>query len=280
MASAASDVEHCAELLHQHDLDDWLATLFVPVEHRSAIRALYAFDVELRRVREVVSEPMPGELRLQWWREFIEGQERGGASGHPVAAELLRAIERYELPRPALVTLIDARTEDLYDDPPATMADLEGHLGETACALLRLSTIVLADGGDTGSPDAAGHGGVARGITRILQSFSADRRRGRIRIPVDLLERHGVDPKAAPDSRDKPSLRAAQLELAHSGRVHLGKALGLVPELPVAVRPAYLPLVLVEPTLARIERAGFGPHPAELPQWRRQWHLWRASRRW
>src|SRR6478672_9065725 len=101
MATAASDAEHCAELLHQHDLDDWLATLFVPVEHRSAIRALYAFDVELRRVRVMVSEPVPGELRLQWWRELIEGQERGGASGHPVAAELLRAIERYGLPRPA-----------------------------------------------------------------------------------------------------------------------------------------------------------------------------------
>jgi phytoene synthase len=280
MSDAPSDAEHCADLLHRHELDDWLATLFVPVQHRAAVRALYAFDVELRRVRDVVSEAPPGELRLQWWRDVVDGQERGGAAGHPVAAELLRAIHRYGLPRTPLLALIEARTQDLYDDPPPTMADLEGYFGETTSTLLRLATIVLADGGDFGSPDVAGHGGVARGIMQLLQRLPADRRRGRIGLPLDLLARHDLDHRATLDRNHEPALRAALRELVVSGKDHLARALRLVPDTPREVRPAFLPLALVGPMLARFERAGSVAIEVELPQWRRQWRLWRAARSW
>jgi phytoene synthase len=40
-----------------------------------------------------------------------------------------------------------------------------------------------------------------------------------------------------------------------------------------------LPVALARPTLDRMERRGYVPFkPAALPQWRRQWTLWRAAR--
>ena len=74
---------------------------------------------------------------------------------NPVAAALDDAIVRFRLPRQALVDLIDARAFDLYDDPMPTLADLEGYCGETSSSLIRLGSLILADGSDPGAADAA-----------------------------------------------------------------------------------------------------------------------------
>ena len=66
-----SNAAHCAALVREHDRDRYLATLFAPAETRDALFALYAFAAEIGRVRDVAREPMPGEIRLQWWRDAI-----------------------------------------------------------------------------------------------------------------------------------------------------------------------------------------------------------------
>jgi phytoene synthase len=58
---------------------------------------------------------------------------------------------------------------------------------------------------------------------------------------------------------------------------HLQQTRAMITAQPDTVGPAYLPLALVRPQLRRFTRAGFG-EGAGLPQWRRQWILWRASR--
>ena len=68
---------HCDQLLREHDLDRWLACLFAPWAKRRYLHALYAFNLEVARVREIVSDPMPGEIRDQWWREALVGEARG-----------------------------------------------------------------------------------------------------------------------------------------------------------------------------------------------------------
>ncbi|OYW56150.1 MAG: hypothetical protein B7Z30_12545 [Rhizobiales bacterium 12-68-15] len=108
---------HCETLARTHDRDRFLAALFAPPSLRRDLCTLYAFNLEVARVREVVREPMPGELRLQWWRDLIEGLGRGEVSGHPVAAALLDLLGRTDIPKGALLNLIEARTFDLYDDP-------------------------------------------------------------------------------------------------------------------------------------------------------------------
>jgi phytoene/squalene synthetase len=97
-------------------------------ETRRAWIALAAFNAEVSYVRDHVSQPLPGEIRLQWWRDVLTGEgqgSRGEAEANPVAAELLLAITRYDLPVETFVRLIDAHVFDVYDDPMPDMAALE-----------------------------------------------------------------------------------------------------------------------------------------------------------
>src|SRR5665811_376080 len=127
-----TNFEHCAALVREADRDRFLATLFAPAEHRDALFALYAFNLEIIRVRELAREPMPGEIRLQWWREVLSGERDGEAAAHPVAAALTHTLAQHNLARERLIDLIEARSFDLYDDPMATFAELQSYAERTA----------------------------------------------------------------------------------------------------------------------------------------------------
>src|SRR5688572_25655373 len=123
--------DHCEEVVRAGDKNRFLATLFAPEKYRRPLYALYAFNLEIARVRELAREPLPGELRLQWWREALSAVGQGDAAGHPVAAALRDVVVRYRLPPQMLLELIDARAFDLYDEPMASVADLEIHAMRT-----------------------------------------------------------------------------------------------------------------------------------------------------
>src|ERR1700679_573304 len=113
---------YCAELVRQADRDRFAAALFARGEARDALLALYAFNIEITRVREVAREPLAGEVRLQWWSEVVDGGRGEEAGANPVAAALLMAMERHNLSANTLSGLIDAHRFDLYDDPMASIA--------------------------------------------------------------------------------------------------------------------------------------------------------------
>ena len=116
---------HCEGLVRAADRDRFLTSLFAPAEHRPALLALYAFNLEIARVREVVDQPLAGEIRLQWWNDVLAGDGRGEIEAHPVASALRASAARYGLPPERLRTTISARRFDLYDEPMATLAELE-----------------------------------------------------------------------------------------------------------------------------------------------------------
>src|SRR6476661_6778373 len=123
---------HCQELVAQTDRDRYLATLFAPGGKRGSLCALYAFNAEIARVRELAREPMPGEIRLQWWREVLLGERTGEAAAHPVAIALLETISRHELGRERLAELIEARRFDIYDEPMTSLAELQTYATATS----------------------------------------------------------------------------------------------------------------------------------------------------
>jgi phytoene synthase len=276
----AAGVDVVADLVREHDRDRYVATLFAPEAHRPALLALYAFNVEVSRVREAVSEPLPGEMRLQYWRDLLAGDAME-ASGHPVAAALGAAIARYRLPRSALLDLIEARTFDLYDDPMPSVGDLEGYAGETSSALMRLASLILADGQDPGGADAVGHAGVAYAIVGLLRALPWTTARGQVFLPADLMARHGLT-RATVLARDAGEpLRAVLADLRALARQHLRQAEAAADAAAPAVRGAIAPAALAEPYLRKLEAAGANPFqtPAELSPLRRFLTLWLASRR-
>ena len=142
-----ANFEYCAALVREADRDRYLATLFAPAERRDALFALYAFNVELARVRDLAREPMPGEIRLQWWREMLAGERDGEAAAHPVAAALRETLARYGFVAGPLLELLDARSFDLYDEPMATMDELELYAIRTHSPLLAMAAGILGQAG-------------------------------------------------------------------------------------------------------------------------------------
>ena len=119
------DFDYCETLVREADKDRFVATLFAPAPRRRALHALYGFNVELSRVRELAREAMPGEIRLQWWRDILGGTRTGEAG--PVASALTATVIRYGLPVAVLDDMIEARSFDLYDDPMGSLAELEAY---------------------------------------------------------------------------------------------------------------------------------------------------------
>lgn len=280
MATEAAQA-HCETLVRAGDPDRAIAILFAPADRRSHLFALAAFGLEVARIAELVSEPMPGEIRLQWWHDALLGAGHGDVAANPVAGALLAAIDANRLPRQAFVDLIDARRRDLYADPFADWSELEGHAGDTWSALVRLATIVLAGGRDPFGAAAAGHAGVALGITAMLRAFPWRVRKGRSDIPAALAATCGVATIDLFRGIGSPGLDAALAEMRARARDHLVAARRLMPELDPVTVPAFLPLATVEPALRQMERRGYDPFRTvvDVPQWHRIWAMWRMARR-
>jgi 15-cis-phytoene synthase len=271
----------CESLVRESDPDRYFAALFAPADKRPHLLALYAFNLEIARVREAVSDPMLGDIRLQWWRDALQGEARGDVRANPVAAALDETIVRFRLPRAAFVDLIDARVFDLYDDPMPTLADLEGYCGETSSVLIRLASLVVAEGADPGAADAAGHAGVAYAITGLLRAFPWHARRGQVYIPADVLAGHGVTRDDIVSGRGGPGLISALAEMRGTAHDHLQRARRLRATIPPAIAPAFLPAAIVPAYLRAMEAGGYDPFRTiiDLPRWRKLAILWWASRR-
>ena len=220
--------DHCEQLVRAGDKDRFLATLFAPERYRRALCALYAFNLEVARTRELAREPMPGELRLQFWRDTLAGQISGGFEAHPVAAALRDVVVRYRLPPQMLVDLIDARAFDLYDDPMASLADLEDYAARTSSALIELAARILMDGREADIGALAGHAGAAIAIAGLLRALPIHAARGQLYLPLELMQRYGAERSDVLAGRETTELRAVLAELRLRARQHLTAARALL----------------------------------------------------
>jgi phytoene synthase len=271
---------HCEALVRAADRDRFLATLFAPRERRGAMFALYAFNVEIALIREVVRDPVAGEIRLQWWSDVLAGDGRGEIEAHPVASALRASVARYGLPPERLQTTISARRFDLYDEPMATLADLEAYADGASSSLIDLAAQILNGGGAPDIDALSHHAGCAQAIAGLLKAFPFHAARGQLFLPLELLERHGADREDVRAGRATPQLRAALADLRGSARRHLRRAQELAETASPSEMPALLPVALAGPTLALMERRDYDPFvPIEIAPWRRQWLIWRAARR-
>ncbi len=178
--------EAIAALVRRHDPDRFLTALFAPPDRRDALLTLYAFNHELARAREAVSEPPLALIRLQWWREVVEGAHRR----HEVAEPLLAAIDAGALQRGDLLPLIDAREAEV-EPVFETLADWRGYVFRSA------GGVAVAAGRLLGAPDPETLRplGAAYGIAGLLRSIAVHSRQGRCLLPADILAEYGLMPE-------------------------------------------------------------------------------------
>ena len=249
MSDTVDNTALCLSSLRDLDKDRYLAVLLSPEDRRRALTALYLYNAELARVRELVHEPLPGEIRLQYWRDLLSGEAHGATEANPVAAELLDAVARYKLPVEPLAAMSEARIFDLYDDPMESTAAFEGYAGETASALLQLAALVVDAEAAATAAETAGHAGVAQAVAGALLLLPDHRARGQVYIPREILGATGLDRDTFLAGDDRPRIRSAIEAFAGYGLDHLARALPAGRRLPDRLTAAYLPLAMVRKVL-------------------------------
>jgi len=270
----------CAEQARRFDRDRFVCALFAPADRREDLYALYAFNHELAKVRETVSEPQLGRMRLQWWRESLGACSNGRPPAHPVAQALAGAIGRHGLDLAQFERMVAARWRDLEEWTPPDLEALAAHAEESAVPPTLLALRVLE--ADTAPARAAArHVGIAWGLTGLLRAAAHDAARGRVAFPADLLAAAGL---TADEVRARPRpgglVRIAGQIAARAG-AHLAEARTVAADLPAAARPALLPAVLADAYLARLRRAGHDPWHRSFADGRpagRTRLLWRVLR--
>ena len=268
----------CADLVRTYDFVRYASTLFMPGPQRRALLAIYAFNAEISRVREQVSQPLPGEMRLQWWTDMLAGAGHGGIEGNPVAAELLQVVRDYRQPIDPLSRLIDEHQFDLYNDPMPSMAALEGYINDTSSALFSLAARIVARPSET-IDHLARHAGLAQGLVQVIATLPWDAARRQLFVPLQLLQQHHSGMEEVFLGKQTPQARAAIDQLIGEARGHLKTAFELLAGAPPEVRPVFLPLALVRRDLKRMSRADSDPFVPRTPsRLRTLWTLWRASR--
>lgn len=281
-AELAEHYAHCDRLLYERDRDCWLACLFAPRATRSQLHALYAFGIEVANVREKVSQPLLGEMRLQWWADALEAVTQDesaiGARAHPVADALFDAIGRHALPRDEFLDLLDAHVFDLYDDPMETLGDLEAYCDRTTSRLMRLSAQILAGAGISSEPFRLA--GVALGLTKILRDLPKQSAAGQLFTPKALLTRCGAAESDMRAGVVTPQLLTALKELRERARDRYEAARSSAKGAGAA-QAALLPAALVPIYLDAMDGRDYNPFGSMIApaQWRKQWRLWRAARR-
>ncbi|TPP10924.1 phytoene/squalene synthase family protein [Rhizobium glycinendophyticum] len=261
----------CLAALREYDRDRYLASLLTPAEHRAAVVALYAYNAELARVRDLVREPLPGEVRLQYWRDLLEGSAHGETAANPVAAELLRAVSERDLPIAPLIAMADARIFDLYDDPIESTVMFEGYAGETSAALIQLAALALDPKAAEGAFEIVGHAGVALAVAGSLLLMPIHRSRGQVYVPLQILSAAGLDRDTFLTDDQPARLKTAIEAFAGYGLDHLKQARtgGAIPK---SLLPAFLPVSLASGVLQRAASGGAAALAGTIraPQWRRQ----------
>ena len=242
------------------DYDRYLSAVFAPAARREALFALIAFNHEIARIPEAVSEPMLGRIRLQWWREVLDAVYAGEpARRHEVAVPLADAINGCGLDRASFDALLDAREADLEsEDPPADLAALERYAAATGGSLTEL--MVRVCGADSSPVLQAGRQvGTAWALIGTLRAAPHAAAQGRLVLPADLLGSAGITPEDLLAGRGFERFAAVAEPVADRAAVVLAAAREARRAMPRQALGVLLIARLADLYLARLRRAAWDP---------------------
>ncbi len=256
--SDRSSYETCVREVRAADRDRYFCALFAPAGARASLIALLAFNQELAKIPELVSEPMLGEIRLQWWREALEEVSAGAPRRHHVVLELAEAVRRHGLDVAELQACVEARAFDLDPAPPRSLDALVAHVRDTAGRINALWARCLAPGSEA-AREAAEAAGVAFGLIGLARAVPHHGASERLYLPADRLAAAGLTPQAVFERRN-PKATAGVIEAVCAAAADAMRATRRIAAgAPKAARPAFLPAALADLYRRRLARAGYDP---------------------
>lgn len=244
-----------ADQVRRHDRDRFSAALFAPPQARERLMVLYAFNLELAKIRENVREAMAGMIRLQWWREVLNGGRAAEAARHPLAAPLLEVMRECAIPADPFDLILAARERDLQS-VPFPDAEERGSYTFMTSGLLHEIGVRILGADDDASRSAAQFVGEAWASVGLLRSLPFHLSQGWLTLPEDLLAQAGLSAdQVLAGKAPKADVLAIVRELARQAEWKLDQA--RKHRVPRAALPALLPAILASGHLARLKRLGW-----------------------
>ncbi len=266
-------ISYCAAQLKLLDRDRYTICATTEQGARRALYALYAFNLEVAKIREIVSEPMLGQIRLQWWRDAIEGIYQGTPRDHAVVTALADTIGRCHPSRARFDQLIDMREFDMEDRQPETLDELLAYVAATSGGLSCLTLEVLgAD--DSQILEKGRHAGIAWALNGLLRSIPFHAAQRRCYLPKALTDTHGLSLKGLYDGSGGDTLSKVVAALSAIAWQNLDLALDNRPDKDAQCRPAFACLAMVASDLRHLRKAGYDVFAVQpLGPFRRRWLL-------
>jgi len=279
--SSTPSLSYLGDLVRQYDRDRFLTTLFVPPRMRNPLHTLYAFNSEIARIRETVTERLIGQMRLQWWRDVLSDLLEGKAppKGHPVAEPLADLIQNSSLSIPLLKSLLEAREQDLEDAPIETLSGLREYC---RCTSSNLSVLALECLGvrDEVSKEAAEAVGLAWALTGILRTVRHLALAGKTMLPAELLSESGLSIQDLQHPYSIERLRPVMKTVALEARNSIDAARCVSGKVNLQALPVLLPAILSSHYLRDMERKQYDIFHRSLKRQRPAivrlcWSAWR-----
>jgi NADH dehydrogenase [ubiquinone] 1 alpha subcomplex assembly factor 6 len=249
---------YISDLVKKDDHDRFLTAVLAPPDVRDGVMALYAFNAEVAKVRESVTETMIGRMKLQWWRDVIAAVYDGGKvpQGNPVVDALAGTIKTYNLTRAHFERLLDARERDMSDDSPQDVAMLENYAEGTSVALTWLALEVLG-ARDDASMSAGRHVGMAWALTGMLRAVLFHARVNRFLLPQDLMAAEDLSGHDLQERRNAAKIAVVVEQIAATARAHIDAARSLRTSVDAKALPALLPATLADAYLKGLAQRRF-----------------------
>ena len=260
---SARALSYCAEEVRRYDNDRFLCTLFAPAAQREALWSIYAFNLELARIRESMSQPILGHMRLRWWIDTLDAVCDGRPPNHPVALALGATFERFPVDRHHLDRLVAARATDLEDSAPATVTALIDYADGTSAAVSAAALDVLAATGDE-TRAAAREVGIAWALVGLIRAVPFHARARRIYLPADINRQAGLDALALFERGPTTGLGEVVAHILEIAAEHLRRARDRRDQDMTRALPILLPATLTDLYLVRLKRAGYNPFDPSL----------------
>ncbi|MCW9039827.1 MAG: squalene/phytoene synthase family protein [Rhodospirillales bacterium] len=251
-------LSYCAEQVRRFDNDRFLCGLFAPESRNENLFALYAFNSEIARARESVSEPILGQIRLQWWRDAIDAAYAGKPPHHMVAEALACAIQRHSIARDRLDRLIDGRERDMDDAPFSDIDALNTYAVATSSTLTELALEVLG-AAEEAAITAAHDIGIAWALIGLMRAIPHHARQGRSFLPESLVISAGLDMKDVMATRATPALQRAVEQITDEAAVRLKAARAIRRDVPDSAIPALLHATLADAYMKELSRVRYNP---------------------
>ncbi|XP_072936852.1 NADH dehydrogenase (ubiquinone) complex I, assembly factor 6 [Epargyreus clarus] len=258
-SSPVSGVDYCANIVRQHDYENYLATLLITKAIRTPALVVRAFNVEIARIQDQTTDSQTAAFRLQFWQDtlaaiFKKDHDFREIPANPVAQELYKVCHCYNLPRRQLERLITARSSITKTKYFRTLEDVETYAENTVSSVYYL-LLSVAGVANVHADHAASHLGKAQGIANILRSIHVANYHKVVFLPMDILMKNKISQEDVLRGTDNEHMRNVIFEVASRANNHLQKARSIT--VPKITKQIFLPAVSIDTYLTKLQKNNF-----------------------